>query len=151
MYILLAYFIKILMLLKIMLWGVALLNLLFCNKNATLHTCVRQQDRHSPILTNSMTYGTRRLNDTFTGIKRSEKATNEQVLEHIGEKRTLLNNILHRKANWICHILRNYLLNDVIEGQLMEVEGVGRRRIAPRWFEKQKKILGAKGGSWRSK
>ena len=27
-------------------------------------------------------------------IKWSEKVTNEQVLEHIGEKRTLLNNIL---------------------------------------------------------
>jgi hypothetical protein len=32
-------------------------------------------------------------------IKWSEKVTNEQVLEHIGEKRTLLNNILSRKAN----------------------------------------------------
>ena len=31
--------------------------------------------------------------------KWSEKVTNEQVLEHIGENRTLLNNILHRKAN----------------------------------------------------
>ena len=30
---------------------------------------------------------------------------NEQVLERIGEKRTLLNNILRRKANWIGHIL----------------------------------------------
>ena len=32
-------------------------------------------------------------------IKWSEKVTNEQVLERIGEKRTLLNNILRRKAN----------------------------------------------------
>ena len=32
--------------------------------------------------------------------KSSEKVTNEEVLECIlGEKRTLLNNILHRKAN----------------------------------------------------
>ena len=30
-------------------------------------------------------------------IKWSEKVTNEQVLERIGEKRTFLNNILHRK------------------------------------------------------
>jgi len=29
-------------------------------------------------------------------IKWSENVTNEQVLEHIGEKRTLLNNILRR-------------------------------------------------------
>ena len=33
-------------------------------------------------------------------IKWSEKVTNEQVLDHIGEKRTLLNNVLRRKANW---------------------------------------------------
>ena len=32
-------------------------------------------------------------------IKWPEKVTNEQVLERIGEKRTLLNNILRRKAN----------------------------------------------------
>jgi hypothetical protein len=32
-------------------------------------------------------------------IKWSEKVTNEQVLECIGEKRTLLNNILCRKVN----------------------------------------------------
>jgi hypothetical protein len=45
-------------------------------------------------------------------IKWSEKVTNELVLERIGEKRTLLNNILRRKANLIGHILRrNYLLH----------------------------------------
>jgi hypothetical protein len=32
-------------------------------------------------------------------IKWSEKITNEQVLELIGEKRTLLNNTLRRKVN----------------------------------------------------
>ena len=32
-------------------------------------------------------------------IKWSEKVTNEQVLDCIGEKRTLLNNILRIKAN----------------------------------------------------
>ena len=32
-------------------------------------------------------------------IKLSEKATNEQVLEHIVEKRTLLNNILGRACS----------------------------------------------------
>ena len=52
---------------------------------------------------------------------------NEQVLEHIGEKRTLLSNILRRKANLIGHILRrNCLVYDAIEGQMMEVKGVGR-------------------------
>ena len=59
-------------------------------------------------------------------IKGSEKVTNEQVLDRIGEKRTLLNNILRRKVNWIGHILRrNYLLNDAIEGRN---DGNGRSR-----------------------
>ena len=51
-------------------------------------------------------------------IKWSENVTNEQVLDCIGEKRALLNNILRRKANWIVHILRrNCLLHDAIEGE----------------------------------
>ena len=36
-------------------------------------------------------------------IKWSEKVENEQILQFIGEKRTLLSNILRRKANWIRH------------------------------------------------
>ena len=32
-------------------------------------------------------------------IKKFEKITNEEVLEHIGKKKTILNNILVRKAN----------------------------------------------------
>ena len=40
----------------------------------------------------------------------------------------LLNNILHRKANWIGHILRrNCLVHDAIEGKMKEVKGVRRR------------------------
>ena len=62
-------------------------------------------------------------------IKWPEKLTNEQVLDRIGEKRTLLKNILCSKANWIGHILRrNCLLHDAIEGQMTEAKGVGRRR-----------------------
>ena len=50
-------------------------------------------------------------------IKWPEKITNEEVLERIGEKRTLLNNILGRKANWVRHILRrNCLLHGPIDG-----------------------------------
>ena len=46
-------------------------------------------------------------------IKWPEKVTNEQVLDLIGEKRTLINNILRRKVNWIGHSLRrNCLLHD---------------------------------------
>ena len=49
-------------------------------------------------------------------IKWSEKVTNEQVLDLIGGKRTLINNILRTKVNWIGHILRrNCLLHDAIE------------------------------------
>ena len=62
-------------------------------------------------------------------IKWSEKVTNEQVLDRIGEKRTLLNNILLRKSIWIGHIMRrNCLLRDDIEGQMAEVKGVGRKK-----------------------
>ena len=43
-------------------------------------------------------------------MKLSEKVTNEQVLESIGEKNTLLNNILRRKANWIGYVLRRDFL-----------------------------------------
>ena len=53
----------------------------------------------------------------------------EQVRDLIGEKRTLLYNILSRKANWIGHILRrNRLLHDGMERQMTEVKGVGKRR-----------------------
>ena len=42
----------------------------------------------------------------------------------IGEKRTLLNNILRIKVNFIGHILgRKCLLHDAIEGQMSEVKG----------------------------
>ena len=61
-------------------------------------------------------------------IKLSEKITNEQVLDRIGEKRILLN-ILRRKANWIGLILRiNCLIHDAIEGKMTVVKGVGRGR-----------------------
>ena len=61
-------------------------------------------------------------------IKCSEKVTIEQVLEHIGEKRTLLNNIVNRKVNSIGHILGRNCLHDVIKGQMTEVKGEGRRK-----------------------
>ena len=39
-------------------------------------------------------------------INWTEKVTNEQVFERIREKRTLLNNILRRKGNWVGHIVK---------------------------------------------
>ena len=57
-------------------------------------------------------------------VKWPVKAIDDQILERIGEKRTLLNNILRRKANCIGPILRrNCLLHKVIEGQMTEVKG----------------------------
>ena len=62
-------------------------------------------------------------------IKWSEKVSNVQVLKRIREKRTLLNNILRTKANWIDDILRrNCFLHDNIECQMTEVNEVERRR-----------------------
>ena len=64
-------------------------------------------------------------------IKWSEKVDNK-VLECKGEKRTLLNNIQRRKANWIGHILRiNFLLHDTIEGQMTR-ERSRKKNTAPR-------------------
>jgi hypothetical protein len=61
-------------------------------------------------------------------IKWSDKVTNDQVLEHIGEKGTLPNKILFKIASWNGHIMRrNCLLRDAIEEQMTEVKGVGRR------------------------
>jgi hypothetical protein len=55
--------------------------------------------------------------------------TNEEIHESIGEKRLPLHNIVCRNANWIGYILRiNCLLHDATEGQMMEVNGVGRRK-----------------------
>ena len=67
-------------------------------------------------------------------IKWSEKVTNEQVLERIGEKGALLNNIVRRNANWIGHILRrNCLLLDAIEGQITEVKGSRNKKNTAPW------------------
>ena len=61
-------------------------------------------------------------------VKQSEKVTNEQVFERIGEKRTLLNKSYLKKTSCIGHVLRrNCLYHDAIEGQMMEVKGVRRR------------------------
>ena len=52
----------------------------------------------------------------------------EGIFVCTGENGTFLKNILRRKANLIGYTLRNYLLHDTIEGQMMELKGVGRRR-----------------------
>ena len=59
---------------------------------------------------------------------------------------------LRRKANWISHSEKklppswcHWRTDDGSERSRK------KKKTAPRWFEKQKKILGDKGGSWRSK
>ena len=37
--------------------------------------------------------------------KMSEKVTNQEVLGRIGEKKTIINNILRLNLNWVGHIL----------------------------------------------
>ena len=65
-------------------------------------------------------------------IQWSEKVINEEVLECIGEKRTLLNNILCRKANWTGHILRrNCLLHDATEGEVISEWSRKKKNTAP--------------------
>ena len=62
------------------------------------------------------------------GVTMVKKVTKKQILERIGENRTLLNNILRRKANWIDHIVRrNCVLHDPTEGQVKKVKEAGRR------------------------
>ena len=51
-------------------------------------------------------------------IKWLEKVTNEQVLEHIGDKKTFLNDILRKKVNWIgCILRRTCLLRNALKGR----------------------------------
>jgi hypothetical protein len=66
--------------------------------------------------------------------KWSEKITNDEFFERIEEKRTLQNNMLNRKGNWIGHILRrNFLPNDGNDGLMTEEEKSKKNnKIAPR-------------------
>ena len=55
----------------------------------------------------------------------SEKITNEEVLERMGHKRTLLNNIFRKKGNCIGHFLRrNCLLHEAIGSSLRSSGGI---------------------------
>jgi hypothetical protein len=54
---------------------------------------------------------------------------NEDVLLRVKQQRNILHEILKRKANWVCHILRrNCLLQRVIKGKIKgRIEVTGRR------------------------
>ena len=58
-----------------------------------------------------------------------DKITNEQVLEIVKEKRTLIDVIRSRKKKWIGHVLRgNGLLKEIIEGRIVGKRPRGRKR-----------------------
>ena len=57
-------------------------------------------------------------------IKRSEKVTNEEVLERIGEKRALLNTCKEKQIG--CILRRNCLLHEANERQMTEMKSVER-------------------------
>jgi len=55
--------------------------------------------------------------------------TNQDILERIKEKRSLLNTIIRRKKNWIGHILRREsLVKTVMEGRYVGEQGRGKPR-----------------------
>ena len=57
---------------------------------------------------------------------------NDEVHDCKEEIKVLLNSILHRKANLIKHILRGeYLFHDTIEGHMMVLKWVGKRKMHP--------------------
>ena len=63
-------------------------------------------------------------------ISWTDKITNEEVLERVGIKRQLINELRHRKKNWIGHILRgDSLLKEVIEGRMEGKRIRGRPRL----------------------
>ena len=58
-----------------------------------------------------------------------DNITNEQVLEIVKEKRTLIDVIRSRKKKWIGHVLRgNGLLKEIIEGRIVGKRPRGRKR-----------------------
>ena len=63
-------------------------------------------------------------------ISWTEKITNEEVLERVGEERQLIKLIRNRKKNWVGHVLRgDLLLKEVMEGRMEGKRGRGRPRI----------------------
>jgi len=63
-------------------------------------------------------------------ISWTEKITNEEVLERVGEERQLIKLIRNRKKNWVGHVLRgDGLLKEVMEGRMEGKRGRGRPRI----------------------
>ena len=63
-------------------------------------------------------------------ISWKDKKTNEQVLNSVGEDRSLTDSILKRKKNWIGHVVRGEgLLKLAIEGRMEGSKSRGRPRM----------------------
>ena len=63
-------------------------------------------------------------------VRWSERRTNEEVLEMVDEKRSLMDRIIRSKKKWIEHIVQgDGLLKEMIEGRMDGKRPRGRRRI----------------------
>ncbi len=63
-------------------------------------------------------------------ISYTERKTNEEVLELVGERRTIMETIIKRKKKWIGHVLRTEgIMRDVIEGRMEGRRSRGRPRL----------------------
>ena len=93
-------------------------------------------------------------------ISYMDRITNEEVLRRVQENRSLISNVLKRKANWIGHILRrNGLLHDILEGKMEggNASRLGRRRIqilddlknGKRYWELKEEVENREG--WRTR
>ena len=94
--------------------------------------------------------GSRGEHVTQRPLRPTSKKETKGILERKGENRTFPNNILRRKKKSIVLVI---FWNKIafFMMSLKEVKRIGRKNMAPSLYEKYKKILGAKGGSWRSK
>ena len=69
------------------------------------------------------------LGAKIEGIKWQDHITNEEVLNKVGERRSLINTITRRQKNWIGHVLRgNNLIKKLIEGRLYGKKRRGKPR-----------------------
>jgi len=60
---------------------------------------------------------------------RIERKSNERVLYEIGEKRSLVSNMMERKIKWIGRLIRNDgFLNNIFEGRITRRRPSGRPR-----------------------
>ena len=59
-----------------------------------------------------------------------DKVSNVEVLQRVGENRSILDTVQHRKLRWVGHILRHEsLLRDIIEGRMKGKATRGRKRL----------------------